>query len=217
MIDLIFCAGGNPRLMDIAMEEGWLPGARSDAWARVPLQFVDIDYKKPNWQKHLERVKRECPKYASTTDLSEKEVSEADIARAIEQAEQLAPYCEIPLIIPKLPGQIEQIPDSIAVGYSIPSSYGGAQYPIWELAGRRIHLLGGSPKKQYEAASYLAGIATVISADGNYATKMAQRYMEFWSGRKWEHWPGFGEDEYYHCCRASLRNIRQMWRKAVAA
>lgn len=193
------------------MEEGWLPGARSDAWAHVPLDFVDIDYKRPNWVRHLERVKKERPKYASVTDLSEKAVDKEDIARAIQQAEELEPYCDIPLIIPKLPGQLALIPERFAIGYSIPSSYGGAQYPIWELIDRRIHLLGGSPAKQYEAARYLAGIATVISADGNYSTKMAQKYMEFWTGKQWKHWPGYGRDEFYQCVRASLRNIYGMW------
>ena len=211
MIDLIFCNGGNPRLMDMAIEEGWLPGARSDMWAGVPLSFVDVDYKHPDWQKHLARVEKERPKYATVPDLSEKEVSGADIARALAQVEKIAPYCDVPLIVPKLSGQLDHIPDSIAIGYSVPSRYGGASYFIQELEGRRVHLLGGSPKKQQEVACYLEGIAEVISADGNYATKMAQRYMEFWNGKRWQHWPAYGDDEFYACCRASLRAIRAMW------
>ena len=215
MIDLIFCAGGNPRLMDIAISEGWLPGARSDHWAHVAVRFVDIDYKRPNWERHLARVIKEQPKYATVPDLREDLLDEADIERAVRQAEQLSSYCEVPLIVPKLPGQLSLIPEQFAVGYSVPSTYGGAKYPIWELSGRRIHLLGGSPKKQYEAASYLAGMATVISADGNYATLMAKKYMEYWSSRRrWEHWPHWDKDEYYRCCQASLRNIYRMWQPA---
>lgn len=211
VIDLIFCAGGNPRLMDSAISIGWLPGARSDHWSHVPIRFVDIDYKRPQWEKHLARVMKEQPKYATVPDLREDCFDAADIARAIRQAEELANWCEIPLIVPKLSGQIALIPEQIALGYSVPSTYGGAKYPAWELAGRRIHLLGGSPKKQYEAASYLAGIATVMSADGNYATLMAKRYMEFWTGKTWQHWPHWNRDEYYACCEASLRNIYRMW------
>src|SRR5581483_1402700 len=144
MIDLIYCAGGNPRLSLIAEEEGWLIGFRSDYSApKHPIAFVDVEYKKPDFMAHLRLVARHKPKYTTVPDLSEKEINRADIDRAIQQAEQLSAYCEIPLIVPKLSGQLEMIPAFFAIGYSIPSSYGGAQYPLWELAERQIHLLGG--------------------------------------------------------------------------
>ena len=168
MIDLIYCAAGNPALVDIAHETGWQLGMRSDAspMKYAPL-FIDVDYKKPDFEKHLTIVARHHPKYATVPDLSETEMSEADIARAIKQAERLQPHCETVLIVPKLCGQIAMIPPDIAIGYSIPSSYGGAQYPLWELSGRRVHLLGGSPRKQMHAFLHLSAIAEGTSADGN--------------------------------------------------
>ncbi len=214
-MDLIYCAGGNPLLVDIARSEGWQLGMRSDASPmRYPPIFVDVEYKAPNFERHLEIVKRYRPRYATVPDLSESEVSEQDITRAIEQAGQLAPYCEIILIVPKLSGQIALLPQDMAIGYSVPSGYGGAQYPIWELVGRRIHLLGGSPRKQFQAFLHLSAIATVGSVDGNYAHKMAIKYAMYWQKQKWLYHPRKdtkAKDLYAECWRWSCRNLMTAW------
>lgn len=216
-MDLIYCAAGNPRLVEIAHATGWQLGMRSDASPMIyaPI-FVDIDYKKPNFEKHLEIVARYHPKYASVPDLSETEVSWRDALDKIAMAHILANYCEIPLIVPKLPGQIEMIPPDIAIGYSIPSSYGGAQYPLWELAGRRVHLLGGSPRKQMQAYLHLSAIATVLSADGNYAQLMATRYAQYWEHDSWPKHPGVANKEkdiYLDCWKRSCINLLAAWQK----
>lgn len=220
-MDLLYCAGGNSLLSDIAFQAGWLLGFRSDknmGGSPHPVSFIDVEYKKPDFKRHLEIVQRYHPKYATIPDLSEKEVSKQDITRAIDQAKQLAPYCEIVLIVPKLSGQIEMIPQDIAIGYSVPSGYGGAQYPLWELAGRRVHLLGGSPRKQFQTYLHLSAIATVISADGNYAHKMAVSYAMYWQRHKWHYHPlkqSGGKDLYAECWRLSCRNIRAYWQQIV--
>lgn len=213
-MDLIYCAGNNARLVDIAAEEGWLLGLRSDESIHRLPDFVDINYRKPDFEKHLEVVKQHRPKYATVPDLSEKEVSRQDVERALQQIEQIQPYCEIPLVVPKLSGQIALLPLDIAIGYSVPSSYGGAQFPVWELAGRRVHLLGGSPRKQWQAYLHLSAIATVTSADSNYAQKMAVKYGEYWEKDKWVEHPDVKrgmKDLYFDCWRWSCRNIRQRW------
>jgi hypothetical protein len=217
MIDLIYCAGGNEKLSQIAHEENWKLGKRSDASLQCyPPIFIDIDYKKPNFEKHLEVIAKYNPKYATVPDLSEREVSTDDINRAMKQYDAIQEYCDIPLIVPKLPGQIAMLPADVAIGYSVPSSYGGAQYPLWELAGRRVHLLGGSPKKQFQAFMYLNNIAEVMSLDGNYAQKMATRYGEYWEKHQWIKHTGvkFKEkDVYFECWRWSCRNILHEWQK----
>jgi hypothetical protein len=130
-LDLIYCAGDNERLTRIAHEAGFLIGIRSGRAAHgFPVRFVDIEYRKPNFGKHLTSVKRHWPKYATVLDLSEDEVSQVDIERALVQYREMAVYCEIPLIVPKLPGQVAMLPDDIAIGYSIPTSYGGAKVSI---------------------------------------------------------------------------------------
>lgn len=178
--------------------------------------FIEVDYKRSGFTKHPARIAHCKPTYATVPDLSDQAVDLADIARALQQAEQLQQHCAIPLIVPKVSGQLAHIPLDIAIGYSIPTSYGGATYPLWELAGRRVHLLGGSPKKQFEAYRYLSAIAEVISADSNYAQLMATRYAEYWDGRTWVNHPGIKtakRDLYPECWRWSCRNILAGWRK----
>lgn len=132
-IDLIYCAGGNPILSQIASEEGWLLGFRSDrSLGDFPATFIDIDYRQPDFERHLAIVAEYRPRYATVPDLSEQRVDLVNVSRALEQRDRLAPFCEIPLIVPKLAGQLALLPPEVAIGYSIPTSYGGAQYPLWE-------------------------------------------------------------------------------------
>jgi hypothetical protein len=215
-IDIIYCAGANPLFMSIA-EPFCKLGIRSDrADYGFPINFVDIDYKKPNWANHLRVVGKHAPKYATVPDLSEMEVSDADIERAVNQARQLQAYCKIVLVIPKLPGQIALLPPDIAIGYSVPTSYGGAQYPLWELTGRHVHLLGGSPHEQMNLYPYIAAAGTVLSADGNMAQKVAIRFAKYWDQGKWVKHPQHGQgkkDLYLDCWQRSCANIHSQWQK----
>src|SRR5258708_5484539 len=215
MIDVIYCAGANPRLTAIAHEAGYLLGIRSDRAAYgFPISFIDIDYKRPDFAAHLHVVAKHSPRYATVPDLSETEVNEADIARAVNQAYLLKGYCETVLVVPKLSGQLAMIPPDIAIGYSVPTSYGGAQYPIWELTGRRVHLLGGSPHEQMDLHRYIAAAGVVLSADGNMAQKIAIRFAKYWQRGQWVEHPRHGraeKDLYLDCWQRSCTNIRQRW------
>lgn len=210
VIDLIYCAGANDRLMRAASDAGWLLGARSDRSSYGhPLAFVDIHYRAPDFARHLRRVAAERPRYAVVPDLSETEVSKADVARALAQADELAMFCETPLLVPKLAGQVALIPTRYAIAYSVPSSYGGARFGPWVLLGRRVHLLGGSPSTQRRMYRHLRGDADVMSVDGNMAQKVLGKLND-WSCRNvWEKAPR-GTD-YMECWRRSLENIYQMW------
>jgi len=219
-LDLIYCAGDNERLTQMAYEAGFLIGIRSGRSSHgYPVHFVDIEYKRPNFEKHLKAVMKYQPKYATVLDLSEKEVSEQDIERALKQYDQLAKYCQIPLIVPKLSGQIDLIPENIALGYSIPTSYGGAKdIKLWEFEGRRIHLLGGSPQKQLEIYQTLSLCAEVISADGNMAQLMATQFAKYWDTGRWVEHPQRGTktpDLYLDCWKRSCTNIRSEWGRFV--
>jgi hypothetical protein len=217
MLDLIYCAAGNALLVDIAYETGWQLGMRSDASPmKYPPLFIDVEYKKPDFEKHLEVVARHKPKYATVPDLSELEVSQADVDRALRQAERLQPHCEIVLIVPKLSGQIAMLPEEMAIGYSVPSKYGGAQYPLWELSERRVHLLGGSPRKQMQCYLHLSAIANVMSADGNYSQKQAVNYAMYWEKHRWHYHPekiNNGKDLYAECWKWSCINLMQAWQR----
>lgn len=225
-IEIIYAAGGNSELSVIAYEEGWRVGTRSDKWhAPLPITFLDIDYKSKNMEKlfeqHLARAAKERPFIATVPDLSDKVVDDRDISRAVNQAIRLADYCRTVLVVPKLTGQIEMLPPGLAIGYSIPTSYGGAQYPIWELAGRRVHLLGGNPHEQIKLYRYISAIGKVISVDGNFAQKMALEYCMYWTqsgrvGGQWHRWPVVSRDQQYPCFRLSCQNILKAWQKETA-
>ncbi len=209
---LIYCAGGNRRLLASAYDAGWLLGVRSDKLSYgLPIAFVDIHYRVPDWPRHLRRVAREQPRYAVVPDLSETVVSEDDVMRALMQADELANYCETPLVVPKLAAQLPLIPARYAIAYSVPSTYGGAQFGPWLLNGRRVHLLGGSPSTQRRIYRYLRGVADVMSVDGNMAQKVLGK-LNYWSrSNVWRKAPR-GSD-YMDCWRQSLANIAAMWRE----
>ena len=213
MLDLIYCAGNNQRLMFAAKEAGWLLGVRSDrASYKLPISFVDNDYKRPNWPMHLRRVDKEAPRYATVPDLREDRLDLADVERAIKQADELANYCQIPLIVPKRSDQLAHIPARYAIAYSIPTSYGGAQFGPWLLAGRRVHLLGASPSTQRKLYRAIKSSVEVISADGNMAQKVGLSKLNYWSRRGvWEKAPR-GTDPYW-CVIQSFITIQAMWRE----
>jgi hypothetical protein len=221
-LDLIFCAGDNKAFFQVAYEAGYMLGIRSGRGSYgYDVQFVDIDYQRRNFEKHLQVVARYRPKYATVLDLSDDETLsiyeiKQDVERAMRQYEQLSHYCQIPLIVPKLPGQIALLPAHVAIGYSIPTSYGGAQYELGELQGRRVHLLGGSPYEQMEKYKLLAVRAEVISVDGNMAMKIAREYSEYWQYGAWVKHPEkgtLGKSLYLDCWRRSCENIRREWER----
>src|SRR6185312_13784929 len=209
-IHLIYCAGDNERHAAIADEEAWWIGVRSNKHAyNVPIRFIDNDYHAPDFKRHLEMVKRFSPHYATVPDLSEQEVNRADIDRALQQADQLSQYCETVFIVPKLTGQIAMLPEHLAIGYSVPTSYGGAQYPLWELEGRKVHLLGGSPHEQIKLYRYIACYADVVSADGNMF-QLISGFGKYWKHGQWVEHPKHGlkdPNTTYQCIAWSLRNI----------
>lgn len=214
--DLIYCAGSNRRLMTSARDAGWLLGVRSDKLSYgMPVTFVDIHYRAPDWSRHLRLVAREQPRYAVVPDLSETDVSAADVARALAQADELARWCETPLIVPKLAGQLALIPTRYAIAYSVPSTYGGAQFGPWLLAGRRVHLLGGSPSTQRRIYRYLRGMATVMSVDGNMAQKVLGKLNYWGHNNVWIKAPR--GTPYMNCWRQSLTNIAAMWQHEIEA
>lgn len=220
MIDLVYCAGGNEVLMRLAYEAGLFLGVRSDRPSYgFPIQFVDINYRHPPlFADHLRVVARHRPRFAVVGDLSEHRIDEADIERAIREARILADYCEVPLVVPKLSAQLALLPGDLAIGVSLPTTHGGAQYAFWELAGRRLHLLGGNPAAQMEAYRYLSGNNRVLSTDGNMAQKVAWS-AGYWEGGHWVDHPskGLHRPNLAHTCfELSCCNIVQEWQQFFA-
>ncbi len=222
MVNLIYCADGNPRFAKIAIEQGFTYGAQLPNSVAFPPQFVDQDWRNPDREKYMAALRQYKPALATVLDWERDEQLPEVLAWAAEAAQHVS---EAVIVIPKVMGGISRIPEvicgkSVRLGYSVPTSFAGTELPLWEFGRRPVHLLGGSPGKQLELAHYL----NVQSADGNYSTLMAIRYGQFYANNKQgrgrtPEWPKLHEvlnepakdDIPYLCFRLSCINIRAAW------
>ena len=223
-IDLIYCADGNKRFAQIAIDAGFLYGAQLPRTVYHPVWFADQNWKKPNRGRYITALAQHKPHMATVLDWERQE----QLPEVLAWAEDAAQHVEVVLIIPKVQGGIPQLPRAIGgkpirLGYSVPTKFGGTELPIWEFAGWPVHLLGGSPHRQMALTRYL----DVRSADGNMANKFASIGCHFWvpgnvryaSNR---YWPTMAEanggkpvdatDLPYEAFRRSCNNIIQAWR-----
>lgn len=183
-LDLIFCAAGNPAMMRIAVAAGYRYGARlpDTVYPEIaPLWFCDQDYARPDRAGYMAALAVHRPAMATVLDLERAD----QLPEVLDWAAEAAQYAGRVVIIPKCYGIIARLPRVIAgaevvLGYSVPTRYGGTAVPCWEFAGWPVHLLGGSPQAQMWTWRQLSAVADVVSADGNYAQKLAVRYCQTW-------------------------------------
>lgn len=227
-IDLIYCADGNARFAEIAIEAGFTYGAQLPNKVYFSPEFVDQNWKDPDLYIYTASVAEYRPRMATVLDWELPD----QLPTVLAWAETIAIFVDTIIIIPKVIGGISQLPTKIngrqiRLGYSVPTSFGGTQVPIWEFNKWPIHLLGGSPKKQFELSHYL----NVVSLDGNYHLKMATKYNQFfvydgsarYASNRW--WPTLREsnngknwgdgtdkaDAPYEAFRRSCQAIKKMW------
>ena len=190
-------------------------------------EFVDQDWKRPDRAAYVAAVAQHRPRMATVLDWERDE----QLPEVLAWSEDVAPFVERVIIIPKVFGGIPRLPRRIGgrkvvLGYSVPTRYGGTELPLWEFTGWPVHLLGGSPHRQIAMAHYL----NVVSADGNYIAKMAQRWNQFWTlapalYAKDHRWPRLLEadgrawgdgsstaDAPYEAFRRSCVNVMTAWR-----
>jgi hypothetical protein len=224
---LVYCANGNTQLTDIALAHGFYYGARLPGSIYHPIWFADQDWKKPDRAAYMAGLAEHRPYMATVMDWEREE----QLPDVLSWAEEAAQYVEWVVLIPKVLGQIGRLPRRIGgkrvvLGYSVPTKYGGTPNPLWEFAGWPIHLLGGQPQYQMELWRYFTCISEVVSADGNYAQRMAVKYVRFWKpgnayytdSRFWprvrdvdgERW---GHDAPYEAFRRSCANIMAAWER----
>ena len=220
---LIYCASGNKRLADIALEYGFRYGAQLPATIYHAPYFVDQNWRKPERKKYMAALAEHRPALATVLDWERQE----QLPEVLSWAEEAAQYVsEAVIIIPKVMGGIDQLPREIGgkpvrLGYSVPTRFAGTELPLWEFSGWQVHLLGGSPKAQMTCARYM----DVKSADGNYVQKQAVQRNQFYVPTRvaWStngHFPrlsdcfmgGINEDAPYHAFRLSCINVSNAWR-----
>lgn len=224
--EIIYCAGGNARFAQIAIDAGWLYGSQLPETVYHPLYFADHDYKRPNMRVYIDALARHKPYMATALDWER----EDPLPDVLGWAEEIAQHVEVVVLIPKVQGGIVRLPlviggKTVRLGYSVPTKYGGTELPIWEFKNWPIHLLGGSPHKQMQIAHYL----DVHSVDGNYAHKIAIKHCQFWAPGDARYardrfWPKLEEadgcrveiDAPYEAFKRSCINIMREWRRLRA-
>ena len=209
MIKLIYCADGNPRLAQIAIDAGFEYGARLPGSVSFPIHFADQNWKSPDRERYMAALAEHRPTMATVLDW-EREDQRTEV---LDWAEEAAQYVEQVLIIPKVIGGITTLPRRIGgadvvLAYSVPTRYGGTFVPVWEFAGWPVHLLGGSPHAQMKTAHYL----DVVATDGNYANLKATKFCEYWRTGRWFPIRPKQEDAPYEAFRRSCENIMAAWR-----
>ena len=231
-VDLVYCACGNARFAEIAIEAGFTYGAQALRTFYYPIEFADLDPNNiPPKAAYLSALAEHKPRMATVMDWERWD----QLPEVLAWAEEAAAYIETVIVIPKVIGGIASLPriiggKGVRLGYSVPTAHGGTAVPIWEFGGWPVHLLGGSPHQQRQLAYYLE----VISVDGNMAHKMAlgqsrAGVVSVWQANKRKHEKGhwvpldkyrageFGlgaveEDAPYTAFEYSCKNIMALWR-----
>lgn len=176
-MDVIFCAGGNRRFAEIAISEGMKYGTRHDYKPYWPPFFVDINWESYDWNDYLSKIARWQPTMAMVPDYEHPEQQGSMRARA---AQLVALGVERVMVCPKFVGAALDIPEWCTVAVSVPTrdkgKYKGWLPPVSDLIGRKLHLLGGSPRSQLDLIRYYAGHGIeVTSRDINMHMKAATR------------------------------------------
>jgi hypothetical protein len=209
---LIYCADGNRRFAEIAVEAGFRYGAQLPNTVYHPIFFADQDWRRPDRAAYMAALAEHRPYMATVLDWER----EGQLSEVLGWAEEAAQYVDRVLIVPKVVGGIPYIPKCIGgkpvvLAYSVPTRYGGTQVPMWEFVSWPIHLLGGSPHKQMETWHYLSAIAEIISADGNYINLKATKFCEYWDNGSWVSIQPRQYDAPYEAFRRSCVNIMAAW------
>lgn len=173
--EVIYCRGGDPAAPRVARLAGLRYGVRHNMKAySQDIYMVDIDWQRYDWGDYVAKVKRYQPQIAMVADLTHRWL----VGRMLEQFAELADIVPRVMVCPKYEGALEHIPSSAIVALSVPTK--STKYKGWlpddlsQLAGRDVHLLGGSPARQAQTMQRVieAG-ARVVSVDGNVIGSMA--------------------------------------------
>jgi uncharacterized protein DUF6610 len=155
--------------IEVAVEYGWLPGARytnlRDVRRFPRLGFLDIDWKRYDFARHLEITTLTKPLMTVARDIEDRR----ELRRTLDQAYRLREAARHVVVVPKDPllesKLDESIPGDFLLGFSVPTRYGGTKLSPAAFK-RPVHLLGGRPDVQRR----LAQLMPVFSLDTNRFT-----------------------------------------------
>jgi hypothetical protein len=213
MDNLIYCSARDKDFAQIAIDNGWLYGAQLPNAVHFPPVFTDQDWKRPDRERYVAAVALHRPRWATVLDFEHV----GQYGDVIGWAEDVAPFVsDAVIVIPKAFRTIDSIPHVIGgkrvvLGYSVPTKFGGTSVPYHEFGRRPVHLLGGSPKAQFNVARFL----NVVSVDGSWARKIANQFAEGITPSFARVRPGDRHEAFAISCR-SIRQRWQMFNKTGA-
>lgn len=142
---------------------GYLTGYREDCSYQqgqyldldISVGMLDNDFRKPDLERYIDRFKEAEPRVGVLGDVySLKETRE--YVCAVRDLQASYPNSEL-VIVPKCCEAIDAIPEDLVLGY--PRGYSDRlAHEFSDLAdwrGRRVHILGGSPRKQLSTIEQL--------------------------------------------------------------
>lgn len=193
-------------VLKIAVAHGWLPGARytnlRDVRKFPSLGFLDIDWKRYDFTRHLEIATFKRPFMTVARDIEDR----GDLRAIIDQAYRLLEFAQHVVVVPKDPllesTLCESIPPEFVLGFSVPTRYSGTTISP-KAFKRPVHLLGGRPDVQRKLADQMP----VVSIDVNRFTLDAA-FGDYFDGEIFRPHPVGG---YQTCLTDSVRNITALW------
>ena len=209
-----------------AYETGFLPGVREDYTLQTgdltnvdcPVLMVDNDFRDPDVDRYLDRI-RGLKRQPWVCVLGDAETPEqarnyTEFARSLTDEFPRTEY----VIVPKCSEAFEIIDEEFVLGYAMGYSdvQADAISEISDWRGRRVHLLGASPPKQWAMIQRLTQPtltgdppANIIGVDWNGPQRVA--YLgEYWSR---DGWKPADHLSIRKTVTQSLREIRQFWKE----
>lgn len=179
----------------------------------MPVGFLDNDFSDPDLERYLERFEETSPSVAVIGDAYT--ASDArEFNEVIRELRECAPD-KTYVVVPKCEAAFEILDDDIVLGYA--NGYSDIQAEdlgLQNYRDRGVHILGSSPKRQYEAIQQLTQPnlcgdppADIQGCDWNGAHKVA--YLgEYWSRDGWRPADHLSIRE---TVQESLKEVKEFW------
>jgi len=205
----IHVQGNNREIPIIAARAGMAYGTRHKEVARRKPFMLDIDWKKYDWADYMAQVRGYQPVMAMAADY-EHPCQRRQLYQQIRDL-RAAGVLRV-MVSPKFAGAVRHIPSWCVVALSVPSAYAGWLPNMDELRGRRVHLLGGTPRSVRDLIPKLRGAGVrVLSYDFNAHERAAQTGNVWKDGQRWRppDRSALSRDDYYALLEQSAANIRR--------
>lgn len=196
------------RVIDLATQHGWRPGARYTNTRDVRhtnfsgIGFLDINWKRYDYSRHIAAAETLRPFMTVARDIE----CLSQLEKILDEAFALKKYATHVILVPKDPslhGRFDDLlPKQFVLGFSVPTKY-GATLLAPENYCRPVHLLGGRPDTQLKYAQLMP----VASVDCNRFTLDAS-FGDYFDGEKFRPHPVGGYDR---CLNESIQNINKRW------